>query len=406
MRAIINQLVVIVFMLLAFVSGLLSYPRLQPLVTWVTGPQSTQPQVASADPIDMTLFWEVWQLLEREFYGEKPETMAWRYQAIHGLVAAYGDPYTRFEEPVQSQESFEQFCGCFGGIGASIDVVEDGFVLLPLPDQPASQAGIREGDQLIQVDDTVLTLEMTLDDVVRLVRGKIGTEVKLVVQRSGEGAQQNMVELLSFVVQRIEIQTPSMEWRLLNEEPSTAMIGYIRHMQFTEHSPDEMATALQELQTAGAQRYILDLRDNGGGSVDAALKIADMWLEEGVLLIEEEANGEQKQFNATAGTAVANAPLVVLVNAGSASASEILAGALQDHRRAILVGEQTYGKGSVQSRYTLSDQSSLFVTSAQWFTPSHHRITATGLTPNVAVDAGADALAIAISSVQQIAAIE
>lgn len=408
MRAIVNYLLVMSVVLLAFISGFLSYPRLQPLLGLALGPMPLTEQLPNggADPEDMTLFWEVWHLLDQSFYGDKPDVTQQRYGAVRGLVAAYSDPYTRFEEPVQSIVSQEQFCGCFGGIGASIEEAEAGFILHPLPEQPASHAGVQDGDLLIQVDEEVLTLEMTVDEVVRLVRGEIDSQVKLVVQRTGTGERSNVVELLSFVVRRVEIQTPSLEWRLLDDDPGTAMIGYIRHMQFTANSPDEMRQALTELQSAGAKRYILDLRGNPGGPVDAALQMADMWLDGGLILIEEHANGDQDRFEATRDVIVESAPLVVLVDGGSASASEIVAGALQDHRRAILVGEQTYGKGSVQLRYDLSDKSSLFVTNAQWFTPDYHKIAGMGLTPNVSVEPGTDALAVAITSVQQIAAAE
>lgn len=408
MRTIISYLVLIGFILLAFVSGFLSYPRLQPLLGLALGPSPLVEQVVSttADPEDMTVFWEVWHLLEQSFYGEKPDAVKQRYGAVHGLVAAYNDPYTRFEEPIQSVQSGVSICGCFGGIGATVIKVDGGFALEPLPEQPAGQAGIQAGDLLIQVDETVISLDMTVEEVVELVRGEVNSTVKLVVQRAGSGANANVVELLSFVVKRIEIQTPSMEWRLLDSAASTAKIGYIHHMSFTNNSPDEMHVALQELQAVGAQRYILDLRGNPGGPVNAAVAIADMWLDQGLILIEEYANGTQERFEATAGGDAIDAPLVVLIDAGSASASEIVAGALQDHRRAVLVGERTYGKGSVQLRYELSDKSSLFVTNAQWFTPDYHKIAGMGLTPNVTVEPGADALAVAINSVQQIAAAE
>jgi carboxyl-terminal processing protease len=256
--------------------------------------------------------------------------------------------------------------------------------------------------------------------VVNLVRGEVDSTVTIVVQRpaiapttavnvaSANGtpaARLSDLETLRFVITRTELQTPSMEWRLLDDDPTTATIGYIRHTQFTANSAEEMRTALAELQAAGAERYLLDLRGNPGGPVDAALQMADMWLDEGLILIEEHANGEQERFEAESGTAVGNVPLVVLIDGGSASASEILAGALQDHHRAQWVGEQSYGKGSVQLRYELADKSSLFVTNAKWFTPDYHEIAGTGLTPDIVVEPGVDPLPIAIESVQQIVAV-
>jgi len=419
-RTIGYYLLLICFILVAYVAGVVSYPVIYPAAQPLLGRISPPlPSIPIADPVDMTVFWEAWHLLDRDFYGEKPEAMARRYGAIHGLVNIFDDPYTRYEEPVQSIISGEQFCGCFGGIGATIEQVEADFLLQPLPAQPAAEAGILNGDKLIQVDEELITTEMTIDDVVRLVRGEVGSEVKIVIQRSALESTTAVnvanstgtptiplteLNTLSFVIERVEIQTPSMEWRLLDDDPATAMIGYMRHTQFTANSPDEMRQALTELQERGAERYILDLRGNPGGPVDAALQMADMWLDDGLLLIEEHANGQQEQFEAEAGMEVGNAPLVIIVDAGSASASEIFAGALQDHQRAQLIGEQTYGKGSVQLRYELADKSSLYVTNAHWFTPAYHQIAGTGLTPDILVEPDVDPLTIAIASVQQVIA--
>ncbi len=419
-RTIGYYLLVICCVVVAYVAGIASYPIVYPLAQPFFGFLGTPMLNAPVpDPEDMTVFWEAWHLLDRDFYGTKPDGSARRYGAIHGLVNAFADPYTRYEEPVQSIISGEQFCGCFGGIGATIEQVESTFLLHPLPEQPAAVAGVLDGDRLLQVDETVITAEMTIDDVVRLVRGEVGSEVKVVVQRpalatttavnvanaSGAPATPaSQLETLSFVIERVELQTPSMEWRLLDDDPATAMIGYVRHSQFTANSPEEMRRALAELQERGAKGYLLDLRGNPGGPVDAALQMADMWLEEGLLLIEEHANGEREEFRAEAGTAVGDAPLLVIVDAGSASASEILAGALQDHGRAQLVGEQTYGKGSVQLRYELADSSSLYVTNAQWFTPDHHKIAGTGLTPDIPVEAGTDPLPVAVTTLLQLLA--
>lgn len=414
MRTVLLYLLFIGSLLFAYVAGFLSYPFVQPLL----GVAATPSVIAnSADPVDMSVFWEVWQLLDRDFYGEKPGGTERSYGAIQGLVDKFGDPYTRFEEPVQSVATGGIICGCFGGIGATIEQTDNGYILHPLPDQPAALAGVLDGDQLIQVDETPVTLALSSDEVVALVKGEVDSEVEITVQRaitepttavnvaSANGTPTpalSQLETLRFVIKRVELKTPSLQWRLLDDNPETATIGYMRHTQFTANSADEMRTALHELQAAGADRYLLDLRGNPGGPVDAALQMADMWLDDGLLLIEEHANGEQERFEAHAGTEVGNAPLVVIVDAGSASASEILAGALQDHRRAQLIGEQTYGKGSVQLRYELADKSSLFVTNAQWFTPDHHKIAGTGLTPDIVVAPGVDPVALAIESVLQL----
>lgn len=390
---------------LAFVAGFLCYPVLAPLlpiqpVAAVVTPLPQAVIAPLADPIDMTVFWQVNEILERDFYGAKPDLQERRYGAIDGLVDSFGDFYTRYEPPSESPASRAAICGCEGQIGITIDKTEAGFVLHPLPDLSAQKAGVLDGDLLIQVDETVITTTMTTDEVFKKVNGNPDTPVILVVQRPS--ANQNTVETLNFQMIRMIVINPSMEWRLVTEGVNTPPIGYIRHFQFTDHSPEEMEKALTELVDKGADRFILDLRDNGGGSVDAALKITDMWLDQGVMLIEEDVSGAEKRFDATAGQIVANAPLVIVVNHNTASASEIVAGALRDYNRATLIGAQTYGKGSVQLRHELADQSSLFVTNAVWFTPQHHQLAGVGLLPDLIVEDTIDPLPLAISSVRQI----
>lgn len=392
---------------LAFVAGFLSYPLLSPILvrTWVEphAPRVEEhPLTAIApDPMDMTVFWQVNSILDRDFFGPKPDLQNRRYGAINGLVASFNDMYTRYEPPIQSAGSVVGICGCEGVIGVTIEQTAAGFVLHPLPDLPAQKTGVLDGDVLIQVNDTPITTTLTVDDVMQLVNGQPDTEVIIVVQRqTADGADP---EILNFQITRVEVVRPSMEWRLLDTDTHHSTIGYIRQFHFTDHSPAEMEQALHELVAEGANRFILDLRDNPGGTVDAALKITDMWLDEGVMLIEEDASGAEKRFEATKGQVVANAPLVLIVDHGSASASEIVAGALHDYKRATLVGTQTYGKGSVQLRHVLADKSSLFVTNALWYTPQRQQISGVGLTPDIPIEGDHDPLPAAIASVQQIA---
>lgn len=391
---------------LAFIAGFLSYPLIHPLLVsrWIEpSVQSVQQPTFTAvpDPMDMTVFWQVNQILERDFYGAKPDLTTRRYGAINGLVAAFNDLYTRYEPPPQSAGSQAAICGCQGVIGVRVEQTLAGFVLYPQPDLPAQQAGLLAGDQLIQVDQIVLTTTMTMDAVMQLVNGEPNSAVILVVQRQSAG--QTSRETLNFQMTRIEVVTPSMEWRLLDNSGRQTNIGYIRHLHFTDHSPEEMEQALTELMAQGADRFVLDLRNNPGGTVDAALKITDMWLDQGVMLIEEDTSGKEKRFDATNGQLAPGAPLVIVVDHSTASASEIVAGALRDHERATLVGTKTYGKGSVQLRHELADKSSLFVTNALWFTPAHHQIAGVGLLPDLLVEDAVDPLPTAIASVQQIA---
>jgi carboxyl-terminal processing protease len=385
--------ILLTFALIFFGLGYLTHPLLN-------GAGSTAVVESGApgeDPANLQIFWEAWHLLERDFYGDTPPSTERVYGALHGLTQAYKDPYTLFVEPRPREIERDELRGSFGGIGANIEQTEQGYILRPLPDQPAALAGVQEGDQLVRVDDEVITTTMTADDVVALVRGDVGSTVTIVVRRAA------VAEELTFSIVRTEIYTPSIEWRLLDDNPKTAMVGYLRHTIFSERSPDEMRRAIAELTAAGADRFILDLRGNPGGLVDAAVQIADLWLERGILLIERHADGTERTFEARAGGELSAAPLTIIVDGGTASASEIVAGALQDQGRAKLVGEKTFGKGSVQLVYELSDQSSLHVTNAQWYTPNRAQISGQGLLPDLVIEPGSDPVPQAVALLQQLA---
>jgi carboxyl-terminal processing protease len=376
-----------IILALAFVAGYAAYPLLH-----VTPPPSAG-DAAQADA--MANYWQVWDLLDRDFYGAKPDARQRTYGAIAGMVESFDDPYTFFVEPQPRELERDQLAGKFGGIGATLEQTAEGWLLHPLPDQPAAQAGLLDGDRLLKVDSTSITTTMTSDEIVTLVRGEPGSQVTLTVARTPAGGGS---EELIFAVTRAEIVTPSIEWRLLDDNPQSADIGYLRHTIFSERSAEEMRTALAELQAAGATRFVWDLRGNPGGLLNIAVEMADLWLDEGVILTEAKADGARKEFTAMPGEATAHAPLVLIVDGGSASASEIVAGALHDHGRAQLIGSKTFGKGSVQLIHELGDQSSLHVTTAEWLTPSGQQISGQGLTPDVTVAEGEDPLIAAIAA--------
>lgn len=375
---------------LAFGAGYISYPLLH------AAPEAAVAPAVPGGEAEMGVYWEIWRLLDRDFYGDKPTAAQRNYAAIRGMVESFNDPYTYFVEPQPRELERDSLAGKFGGIGATIEAGANGYLLHPQAGQPAARAGVQDGDLLLMVDDREITAQMTVDEVVALVRGPVGSPVTLVVRRQDEnGATQQ----LTLQVTRAEIYTPSVEWRMLADAGHES-VGYIRLALFTERSPEEMRQAITELAGQGASRYILDLRGNPGGLVNSAVQIADLWLDGGVIYIEQRADGSEQTQQATAGTAAGDVPLAVIVDAGSASASEIVAGAIQDHGRGKLVGEKTFGKGSVQLIHELSDQSSLHVTNAQWLTPNRHPITAYGLQPDVPVEPGADPLPQAIAVVE------
>lgn len=326
---------------------------------------------------NLSLYWEVWNRVEEQFYGGVPDNAPVTYGAIKGSLATLDDPYTIFLEPEPAAKEKADLEGQFGGIGAFVSRDEDGNVLLdPMRDQPAAKAGLQKDDILIGVDGLEVTPEMSIDDIVGKIRGEIGTPVVLTIRRQGSD------EPIEITVVRAIIETPSANWRVLEQDPT---IGYVQLTAFTERSNTELNQAFDELAEQGVQAYILDLRGNGGGLLDAAVDVSSQFLRDGVVVREDRQNEGERVYEVRSGGKVLDQPLVVLVNGGTASASEIVAGALQDYDRATLIGERTFGKGSVQLIYELSDKSRLHVTVAKWFTPNGHLIDETGLTPNIEV---------------------
>lgn len=332
------------------------------------------------------LFRQVWSLLEREFYGVDPSLTERTYASVRGLTDAYQDPYTRFVEPQPRELERDQLRGRFGGIGAWVDTVEGGYALRPMPGRPAEAAGVESGDRLVAIDDTPVNAETSLETITALVRGPVDTEVCLDLLRGP------LPESLRICVVRAEIETPSVEWRLIPDAAGAPAVGYLKQSGFSERSVEEMTQAIRELTAQGALAFVLDLRGNPGGLVSAAVGVADLWLDRGPVFFERKADGTEQSYQAEAGDLSQGAPLVVIVDGASASASEIVAGAFQDRSRALLVGETTYGKGSVQLIYDLVDGSSLHVTSAHWFTPNRNAIEGVGLTPDVVIAPGSDPL--------------
>ncbi len=326
----------------------------------------------------MPLFWEVWDIVQADFIGQLPDERTMTYGAIRGALGTLNDPYAALIEPQLHQREKEDLEGKFGGIGVKMQRDETGHVILsPMPDTPALRAGIQEGDILIAVDGKPITSTTSFEDIKALVRGPVGTPVTLGIQRGDPPLE------LEFTIVRAEIALPSVDWRLVEGMPE---IGYIALSRFSERTRDELVRAIEDLRAQGATGLILDLRDNGGGLRHAGIQVASQFLSDGVVMYQKQREDEPEEtFAVMSGGVATDLPLVVLVNKGTASAAEIVAGALQDHGRAKLVGEQTFGKGSVQHIYDLSDGSSLHVTAAEWLTPRRHQLTGQGLTPDVIV---------------------
>lgn len=335
---------------------------------------------------DFDIFWEAWNRIEDSFIGDMPGNREMAYSAIRGALAGLNDPYTIFIEPVVREEERQSLQGHFGGIGATLSRPEEGgpIVLDPIPGNPAEKAGMRAGDVLLAVDGVEITPDITVVAVRDMIRGEKGTVVVLTVLHEGE---ESPVDL---EIVRDDILDPSVSYRIVSDD---GKVGYIRLARFSGESSAEVKDAINNLVTNGAEMLILDLRNNGGGLLTAAVNVSDHFLDEGVVLYQVTRDEGEKEYLSTAETLAPDIPLVVLINGGTASASEIVAGALQDRERATLIGDhQSFGKGSVQLVYDLSDGSSVHVTSARWFTPNRNQIDQQGLQPDILVEVTQEAI--------------
>lgn len=332
------------------------------------------PTPSNDDEATFQIFWEVWAIIQRDYYGELPGMQDVTYAAIRGMLNAVNDPFTSFVTPKEAAIRTEDDSGEYEGIGAYVDRDEAGklVIVAPFEGSPAEAAGLQPEDRIIAVDG-VSIVGLPLSEMISKVRGPAGSEVVLTVEREGERP-------FDVTITRDRFELEITEAEMLEND-----IGYIRLREFSSLSTAKLTKDLEGLLAQNPQGIILDLRFNPGGWLDQALDISDIFLDDGVILTQRWKNGSEQVFEAKPGDIGENIPLVILVDRGSASASEIVAGALQDQDRAILIGEKTFGKGAVQTVHTLSDGSQLIVTSAMWFTPNNQPIHGEGLSPDIEV---------------------
>jgi carboxyl-terminal processing protease len=341
---------------------------------WFVRGQFIQPGVASANA-SYPLLNEVQSYLNQDYVHDQPSQKELEYGAISGLLTALNDKYTFFVRPVVAKNESAALAGEYGGIGVELLRDEQGnFLLSPYPDSPAIKAGVKEGDRLVKIGDKDVTPASNQDDVQQALRGEVkaGNGVTITVLHMGGTTD-------TFTIPFATIQVPSVLWRVLSEDNT---IGYIKIKEFTARTPDELGNAIKDLRSQNIKAVVLDLRGNPGGLLDKSVDVASQFLNGGPVLYEQ-SKAESKTYAASLNGQLTDLPMVVLINNGTASAAEVVAGALQDRKRAMLIGQQSYGKGSVQLIISLSDGSSLHVTTAEWLTPNKVSLNGKGLTPDI-----------------------
>lgn len=324
--------------------------------------------------VDFDQFWEVWNLLKEEFYHQPVSDVELYYGSLKGLLSGLGDPYSVYFDPEEAKEFAADLEGSFEGIGAEIGIKDDRLqIVAPLDGLPAAKAGVLPGDWIVLIDG-IETTGMSVEKAITLIRGEKGTQVVLTVAREGVDG------LMDFSIIRQKIVIDSVKWNIDDEQIMRISIATFNH-----DTSELFSEAIQEALSKNVKGIILDLRSNPGGLLTTAIDIASAWVGyEDVVL--ERSQADVRAFSGVTTARLATIPTVVLVNGGSASASEIVSGALQDYGLAKIVGTQTFGKGSVQNYLELPDGSAVKITTATWYTPKGRSINEEGIVPDVVVD--------------------
>jgi len=362
-------LLVIVFGF-GFFIGQTSRPSIEK-IEGVANKQSGQPIDA-----DFSLFWDAWHVIEKKYVDrEDLDRQSMVFGSINGLLKSLDDPYSVFMEPEQSKRFIDDIGGSFEGIGAEIGIRKGILTIItPLEGNPAQEAGLLAGDKILRVDETS-TADLTIDEAVGIIRGPKGEKVTLLIMRDDWDAAREIE------VTRNTIQIPILKWEMKDN------IAYIQLYQFTENLPNQFKNVVREVLNSNPQGIILDVRNNPGGYLEVAVDVASYFMPKGELVVAEDfGNGDRSEHRSKGHPDLEDTPTVVLLNQGSASASEILAGALRDIKGIKIVGQKSFGKGSVQQLEKLKGGSSIKITVAKWLTPSGVSINDEGIMPDFEVE--------------------
>lgn len=331
-----------------------------------------------AENVDLSVFWEVWRQIEIKFLEkDKIDYKEMIYGAISGMVDSFGDPYTTFFDPNQTESFEEELRGKYEGVGMYVGIKDNQLtVISPLKDSPAEKAGLKPEDKIVQIEETY-TLDLSIEEAVSLIKGPKGSEVKLLIQRKG------WKEPKEFIMTRQVIKIPTLDYEALDNN-----IALIKIYQFNQILTSEFNRVALEILDSETDKFIIDLRNNPGGYLEVAQNIAGWFITKGEVVVWQDEGDEdnRKRYDSNGPALFLDYPVVVLINGGSASGAEILAGALRDQNGSKLVGTKSFGKGSVQEQVQLSDSSSLKVTIAKWLTPNGDLIHELGLEPDIEVE--------------------
>lgn len=371
-------LIVIVSLALGFGGGFLYSQKRVPPETPIE--QLVNQGQGNTKNVDFSLFWKVWNDLQAKYVDKsKLDIQKMVYGAISGMVNSVGDPYTVFFEPVTAKQFAQEISGAFGGVGMEIDVKDNVLtVVAPLPDTPAAKAGIRTGDKILKIDG-VATQGLAADQAVSKIRGKVGTKVTITIAGSDNKPR-------DIILVRDTIKVPTVVWKNINQNGKN--IAYIQAFEFNSNIVDQFKKTIGEIEktTPKTDGIIIDLRNNPGGLLDSAINIAGYFVPKGQMVVSEVfGDGTKNNYTADGTNELSKYRVVILVNGGSASASEILAGALHDDAHIKLIGEKTFGKGVVQELEDLDNGASFKVTVARWFTPAGINIQKQGIEPDISV---------------------